>query len=193
MQAEILTMLYDWPTWLIVLGLLAAMLASNEIGFRGARWEHKRENDLSRTVSNALKASIFGFVALLLAFCFSATNARYDVRQRLVLDQANAIGTCYLRAGLLDDASKTRIQGLLRKYVDLRLEQYQAADDREVFDRRQAEIGTLLSDLWTAVEEANREAPDEVRNSLIVPAANEVIDLSSTRSWANRNHPTVQS
>ena len=46
-----------------------------------------------------------------------------------------------------------------------------------------------MNELWSAIEDANQPAePEKVRNSMIVPAANEVIDLSSTRSWANRNH-----
>lgn len=134
------------------------------------------------------KGSIFGLVALLLGFSFSATTSRHDFRQRLVLDQANAVGTCFLRAGLLDEISCKRIRDLLRRYVEVRVEQYRAGRNEAVVARDQAEIERLLADLWTAVEEANRREPEKVHKSSIVSAANEVIDLSSTRTWANRNH-----
>jgi hypothetical protein len=181
-------MLYDWPTWWIVAVLLATMIVGNELGFRVGAREHKSETELSRNVSNSLKASIFGLVALLLAFSFSATTNRYDLRQRLVLDQANAVGTCHQRAGLLPSPARDRIQDVLRQYVDARLEHYRVGHDPEAFVRTQDEINRRLAELWTAVQEANGQAPDAVRNALIVPAANEVIDLSSTRAWANRNH-----
>jgi len=184
-------MLYDSPTWLITVGLLCAMSAANEIGFRAGGRSRERETETSRAAATTLKGSVFGLVALLLGFSFSATTSRYDLRQRLVLDQANAVGTCQLRAGLLEESSRERIRTALRHYVRAHLEYATAGDDRAALARTSAEIDRILADLWTAVEEANRRSPDAVRNSLIVPAANEVIDLSSTRAWAGRNHLPV--
>lgn len=181
-------MLQDWPTWVIVVTLLGLMLAADELGFRAGRRHHRSETEQSRSVSNTLKGSIFGLVALLLGFSFSATTSRYDLRQRIALDQANAVGTCHLRAGLLDETSCKRIRGILQRYVAARVDQYRAGRDESAFIREQVEIDRLLADLWAAVEDANRREPDRVHKSLIVPAANEVIDLSSTRTWANRNH-----
>jgi hypothetical protein len=181
-------MLNDWPTWLIAVGLMCGLLAANELGFRLGRREHKQELDSSRTASGALKGSVYGLVALLLGFSFSATNARYDLRQRLVLDQANAVGTCYLRAGLLEKPYCDRIRESLRRYLRARLEYAAAGEDQARLSRANAEIERYLDDLWNVVEESNRHHPDAVRNSLIIAAANEVIDLSSTRAWAGRNH-----
>ncbi|MEO6809903.1 MAG: hypothetical protein ABI353_12390 [Isosphaeraceae bacterium] len=185
---NIAIMLYDWPTWTITVGLFCGMLAANEIGFRLGRRHHREETEPSRTVSGALKASVLGLVALLLAFSFSATTNRYNMRQRIVLDQANAVGTCYQRAGLLPEPSRDRIRETLRQYVRTRLDDSRAGYDRAEMTRMREEIDRLLNTLWSAVEEANRSQPDAVRNSMIVPAANEVIDLSSSRAWASRNH-----
>jgi len=181
-------MLYDWPTWLIAVGLLCALLAANELGYRLGRRGHEQESESSRTASGALKGSVYALVALLLGFSFSATTARYDLRQRIVLDQANAVGTCHLRAGLLDKPFRDRIRESLRGYVRDRLAYAAAGDDHARLSRASAAIDRRLDELWTVVEESNRQYPDAVRNSMIVPAANEVIDLSSTRAWANRNH-----
>ena len=185
---NIATMLYDWPTWIITAGVFCGMLAADEIGFRLGLRHRREETELTRTVSGTLKGSVLGLVALLLAFSFSATTNRFDVRQRLVLDQANAVGTCYQRAGLLEDRSRDQIREALRRYVRARLDLADAGNDPAELTRAGAEIDRLLGGLWSAVEEANRRQPDAVRNSLIVPAANEVIDLSSTRAWASRNH-----
>ena len=109
----IFIILRDWPTWLIATGLLGLMLAANELGFRAGRRNNRNETEISRTAENAFKGSIFGLVALLLGFSFSATTSRYDLRQRIVLDQSNAIGTCHQRAGLLDKTSREQIRAIL--------------------------------------------------------------------------------
>lgn len=184
-------MLYDLPTWLIAIALFSAMLVANEIGFRSGKRGRDQETELSRSAATALKGSVFALVALLLGFSFSATTGRYDLRQRLVLDQANAVGTCHLRAGLLDESSRDRIRISLRRYVRAHLDYAKAGDDHAVLSQVASEIDRITAALWATVEEANRKSPDAVRNSLIVPAANEVIDLSSTRSWAGRNHLPV--
>ena len=181
-------MLYDWPTWLITVGLFCGMSAANEVGFRLGRRGYQAETESSRSVASSLKGSVLGLVALLLAFSFSATTSRFDVRQRLVLDQANAVGTCYQRAGLLDDEARDRIREVLRSYVRVRLELAAAGNDSAALKQARGELDRHLVGLWSAVEAANRRHPDMVRNSMIVPAANEVIDLGSTRAWANRNH-----
>jgi hypothetical protein len=185
---EFEAMLYDVPTWAIVVGLLVLSLVANELGFRHGHNRHDQETELSKTVSNTLKGSIFALVALLLAFSFSATSSRYDMRQRLVLDQANAIGTAYLRAGLLGTAARDAIRGTLRQYVQVRLESYRSGYHTARSGELQLQIERLMSDLWREVERENASNPEAIRTSLIVPAANEVIDLSSSRAWANRNH-----
>jgi hypothetical protein len=181
-------MLYDTPTWAIVIGLLLVSLAANELGFRYGRHRQGRESELSKTVSNTLKGSIFALVALLLAFSFSATSNRYDMRQRLVLDQANAIGTAYLRAGLLGESARDEIRALLRRYLDARLEHFRAGYRTPRAQATQKEIEALMNGLWAQVELQNAADPAAIRTSLIVQAINEVIDLSSSRVWANRNH-----
>lgn len=188
MESNLIMPLYEWSTWEIVTVVLGLMLVCNEIGFRVGRRGLGKESELSRTVSNALKGSIFGLVALLLAFSFSATTSRYDLRQRIVLDQSNAVGTCYLRASLLDEKLKNQIQKLLRRYVDLRLQLHQVGHDAEQNAQIQGDIDKALADLWSNVEEAYQADPEKVRNILLIPSANEVIDLSSTRAWASRNH-----
>jgi hypothetical protein len=184
----IMNLLYDWPTWLIVVGLLLVALLANELGFRFGRMRQDRDTELSKSVSTAMKGSIFALVALLLAFSFSATSGRYDMRQRLVLDQANAVGTAYLRAGLLAQPESGEIRDILRRYVDTRLEHFRAGFHTERANELKADVDKQMVQLWAGVEAANRWQPDAVRNSLIVPVANEVIDLSSTRAWVNRNH-----
>jgi hypothetical protein len=181
-------MLESFPTIVIVAAIFALMMLANEIGFRIGVYGRKYQTDQATSASGTLKASVFGLVALVLGFSFSATTSRHEIRQRLVLDQANAIGTCYLRAGLLSEEPKNRIRELLKKFVSTRIALFAEGSDHERYLIHNKEIEQLMSQLWTEVETANLENPEKLKVSLIVPAANDVIDLSSTRVWAVRNH-----
>lgn len=180
--------LATFSTWTLALILLALMMGANELGFQIGLRRDRGEPESSRVVSNGLKTSVFGLVALLLGFSFSMTSGKHDQRRKIVLDEANAIGTCYLRAGLLADAERDQIRSVLRRYVDARLERFENGLDANIRQRTSAEMDQLLEKLWNQVELANKSSREAVRTSQIVAAANDVIDLSSTREWAVRNH-----
>jgi hypothetical protein len=64
-------------------------------------------------------AASLGLLAFFLAFTFGMAGSRFDDRKKLVLEEANTIGTTYLRAELLPEPHRTEIQTLLREYIDL--------------------------------------------------------------------------
>jgi hypothetical protein len=180
--------IYLWPAWPLVVVLLALMFVADEAGFRIGARRHQAVAESVRSVSNGLKASVFGLVALLLGFSFSNTAARHDHRRKVVLDEANAISTCHLRAGLLDEPERGRIRETMRRYLDVRLDYFDRGTDPEVVRQTSLEMDRLLAELWAAVEMAAWKDRQKVRVSQIVPAANEMIDLNRTRAWAVRNH-----
>ena len=179
--------IYEWPTRVIVLTVFTLMFISTIAGYLFASKHEELESDRAHNITNSFKASILGLVALLLGFTYSMTYSRFSERQRIVLDEANSIGTCYLRAGLLEAASRSSIREVLRRYTDIRIEYFEVAQDPESLKNNAKALDKELSNLWSLVEESARLQPDLTRNSLIVPSANEVIDLSSTREWAVRN------
>ncbi|WP_422928377.1 hypothetical protein [Singulisphaera sp. PoT] len=181
----------DWPTWIVVTSLLALMFVADEVGYRLGRRFHHDETEASRTVSSMLKGSVFGLVALLLGFSFSVTSSRHDLRRKIVLDEANAAGTCHLRAGLLHEPQRGQIRETLRKYVAARIAFYENGLDPSEVTRTNREMDRLLNELWATVEDANLSNSSVVLTSQIIPAANEVIDLNTTRAWAIRNHLPV--
>jgi hypothetical protein len=127
-------------------------------------------------------------VAFLLGFSFSMTATRHDMRRRTVLDEANAIGTLYLRAGTIDETPGRQIRDDLRKYVDARLDYFKNAPDLGKRRSDEEEMDRLLQDVWAAVEQSAKTNDQATRTSQIIPAANEVIDLFSTRAWVAQNH-----
>jgi uncharacterized protein (DUF983 family) len=172
------------PMWMILVPILVMALIASVAGYR-----YGRRHIEAGTHSNisGLRASTIGIVALLLAFSFSMTSSRFGDRSRTVLEEANSIGTCYLRAGLLDNPARDRIRNALRTYTDSRLENYQKGVDSKEYLRTTLAMHAALDELWSGVEQAVHQDQERARVSVIVPAANDVIDLSGKHSWSDHN------
>src|SRR6185369_12534948 len=86
--------------------------------------------DLSRKAPiGVIQGAVLGLLGLLLAFTFSMAAERYNARRALVLNEANSVGTTYLRASLLPDAHQAPVRDLLQRYVDVRLKYQPLMDD----------------------------------------------------------------
>jgi hypothetical protein len=178
--------IYGWPIWIPVLVILLLSLGAGELGFRYGR--SQEISDTERDIVNTLRTSTLGLVALLLGFSFAITSSRFNERSRLVNDEANAIGTCYLRAGLVGEPARGDIRAALRHYTDLRIESFEKGIDRRQFARLADSMHTALADLWAGVTRAVSANPSLAIASAIVPAANDVIDQSATREWMRTFH-----
>lgn len=178
---------YKWPTWGIVAVIAAATLIANIISYHIAKRRRDQESDRAYGVSSSLKGGILGLVALLIGFTYSLTSSRYDEREHIVLNEANAIGTCYLRAGLLKELPRERIRAALRRYTDARLSLFERGLHSAEAQRLTREMDAELDVIWSGVSISAEADPERTRTSAIVPAANDVIDLSATRAWASRN------
>ncbi len=173
----------EWKL-VFVVGLLS--LGSAEAGFWAGRKLHLTKDEARRSQIGGVQAATFGLLGLLLGFTFSMAVGRYEARRSLVLKEANAIGTTWLRAELLSDAHRAAVEELLRRYVHVRLE-YQAL----VRDPAKATEGLLLSSeienqLWWHAKDAAKEAPTPLTVSFIT-ALNEMIDTDAERVAAARN------
>ena len=114
--------LYSTDLWLIFICAIAFFFLAFEGGFQLGRLIRTRVEETSKAWIGTIDAGILGILGLLLGFTFFMSLARYDLRKQLVVEEANAIGTTYLRAQLLPEPYMTEISGLLRQYVDARLE-----------------------------------------------------------------------
>jgi hypothetical protein len=138
----------------------------------------------------AVEAAVFGLLGLMVAFSFSGAAGRYDLRRGLVVQEANAIGTAYLRLDLLSDSDQPPLRALFRSYIDSRLETYRKLPDIQAAEKELAHTGEIQGEIW-------RQAIADVRNpksqadsaKLLLPALNEMIDITSTRTMAARSHP----
>ena len=116
-------------------------------------------------------------LAFVLAFTFSMASSQHDLRKQNVLEEANAIGTAYLRADLIDKQHGIEVKRLLREYVDVRLKGARSDNDIYSAIAKSVEIHNLL---WAQVSAAAVENPG-TNSSLMVQSANDVIDMHEKR------------
>jgi hypothetical protein len=136
------------------------------------------------------EAAVFGLLGLLIAFTFSGAASRFEDRKHLITTEANAIGTAYLRIDLLPADTQPEIKELFRRYVDLRSATYKDVADETATNAKLAEAAALQGNIWAKALAACRkpEAPSQAA-MLVLPALNEMIDITTTRVMATRNHP----
>ncbi|MBE2240764.1 MAG: hypothetical protein IAE81_23455 [Caldilineaceae bacterium] len=152
-------------------------LASIEVGYwLGKRWQRSAPNEKEGGVG-ALAGATLGLLAFLLAFTVGIAVNRYDTRRQLVVNEANAIGTTFLRAGYLDEPQRQEIQDLLRDYVDLRLAAVGVTDLTELA----AQSEEIHAALWAHAETLARAQPESEMIGLFIVALNELIDLHTVR------------
>lgn len=113
------------PLWgLGILTFLACVLAS-AFGMLINRWQRARHpgsgDKIQSTAEGYIVAAIFGLLAFVLGLTFSIAVDRYDTRRILVVEEANAIGTAYLRASLFDDPARSRLQSAIYDYTKNRI------------------------------------------------------------------------
>lgn len=130
----------------------------------------------------AAEAAVFALLGLLLAFTFSGAAERFEARRDLITREANAIGTAWLRLDLLPEAAQPALRAQLRDYLDTRIAGFDHRRDGAARQSALAQASALQGMLWEQAI-AQARAPDALPavGTLLLPALNEMFDLSTTR------------
>ena len=166
------------------LGILELLLVATalELGHRlGRRIKHTGEDTTSP------QTAVLGLVGLLLAFSFSLAENRFELRKLLVVDEANAIGTLYLRADLLSKPAGDELRAHLRRYVDVRIAWHRGAFEEAQRGHLEAEQTRLQQSMWNVVMREMKRDPHDTTVPLAVQVANQVIDDAAARKAARAN------
>lgn len=165
-------------TFLVMLAGAAAGHFVRKMQLRRAAKED-RESEWSVAQEGYLLGSVLGLLGLLLAFTFGMALNRYEARRELVMKEANAIGTSYLRAQLLDEPYRGRLSQLLVEYTKNRIDlaTVGGADRLALNDR-------LLTDIWATVRASRESALAHGLTTPLLTTFNEVIDLDAERKVA---------
>jgi hypothetical protein len=176
-------MIDSLPLWAFYLITAALVLLSAEAGWRLGDYSRHRPSHETNAPVGAVVGSMLGLLAFLLAFTFGMAATRYDTRKNLVLQEANAIGTAYLRADMLPEPQRGEIRNLLREYAALRVRGGSFLMTPEAI----AKSGALHDRLWNAAVVATAQNPASILGGLFVQSLNELIDLDETRVTALRS------
>ena len=165
------------PLWAVFVLTMAICIGSVAAGTALARIavRHEKEREPESPLGSQLGAML-GLLAFILAFTFGLTASRYEARKQLVLDEANAIGTTYLRADLLPDKSRLEVRKLLREYTAIRVE-VTPENVRETLQQSES----MHRQLWSQAKLLVHEEMDSEIRSLFIASLNELIDLHQSR------------
>jgi hypothetical protein len=166
------------PLWALYLLIVLAGLLAVEIGFRLGRWWQQRSPQEKEGTTGAIVGAILGMLAFLLVFLTGIAVNRFDTRRQLVITEANAIGTTFLRAGYLEEPNRTEIRQLLREYGAIRLA---PAQDRSKLAATLVRSEEIQTELWSRAEALAIAYPNTEVVALFIDSLNQVIDLHTER------------
>ena len=169
--------------------LFVVLILCMELGRRMGRRRLARDPDLLDGIG-AVDGMVYALLGLLVAFTFSGAASRFDDRRALIVTEANDIGTAYLRIALLPTASQAPLRDAFHRYVDSRMASYARDNSEEDFNQAFDTSKQIQAEIWKIAVEAGRQ-PDAppAANMLLLPAINDMIDITSTRAAALRVHP----
>ena len=170
------------PLWALGLITVAIVLLSIELGWRLGNRNRQRAEKEKEAPIGAVVGATLGLLAFLLAFTFGMAATRYDTRRSVVLQEANAIGTTYLRADLLPEPQRTETRNLLHEYAAMRVQGAATIMSPEGM----AKTAALHDRLWAAAATVDKKT-DPVMVGLFLQSLNETIDLDAVRVAALRN------
>jgi len=171
---------------LIALVMLALLAAAGEFGFRSG--SRKRDSqDSYRSLVSGTSAAMLGLLALLLGFTLSMGVSRWDERRDVIVTESNAIGTLWLRAGLLEKPQRDGLRDALRDYADIRIALGGAGGAREAMRAARSRSEFLHTSIWSVVEQANQPGQSNAVLSSLISGANELIDIHELRTSSIEN------
>jgi hypothetical protein len=165
------------PLWGLFGATVAVVLLSIEAGYWLGRYRRRRSEEEKEGPVGAIVAATLGLLGFILAFTFGLAASRFDARRQIVVEEANAVGTTYLRAGLLPDGRGVKIRKLLRDYVDARLDAVETGNIDQLLQRSDR----LHRELWKEAEAEGQKHPDSIVVGLFIQSLNETIDIHAKR------------
>ncbi len=168
------------PSFLLTLIVMAVMVSCLWLGIR-IRKKHKGAPENDDSGLGAIEGSMLGLLALLLGFTFSLSNSRYDSRLKIVVEEANDIGTAILRADLYPDSVRNLFRTEFERYVDTRIAYFDAGKDLAKVAEMIDSTTAIQNRIWNIAATLGRDRDNLHRTSQMIPALNAMIDVTTTR------------
>lgn len=179
-----MTVVTNHPLLLFVVSMVVLWCAGR-IGLALSRWHREGEKGIGEAFG-VIQGAALTLLALIIGFSFSMAISRYDQRKNYEEAEANAIGTEYVRLGLMAPEAAEHTRALLREYAQQRIRFYETSGDDQL-----ARIGQrkdeLQRQLWAAVETPAHEQATPIM-ALVVAGMNDVLNAEgyTQAAWWNR-------
>lgn len=143
----------------------------------------------TRTITTAeglgpVEASLFGLLALLLAFTFGEANSRYNTRRNIIITEANNIGTAILRADMYGDSERLAFRKDFAAYAEARINHYDAKREPAKVAVAKEQAAKYAGLLWKRAAGLSKDPANLAASNQMIPALNAMIDISTEREAA---------
>jgi hypothetical protein len=180
--------MYDLPSYAVSIALFLCMLFAMALGGLTGKRMQARVNEDAKAQANAVQGSLLGLLALLLGFTFSLSLGRFDQRSGEVVNEANAIGTAWLRSDLIGDERRDEAKALLQRYVAIRAEASTiSAAETQARGALIEEANDVFAELWQVAVAEARAASNPVTMSFAA-SLNDMTDALASRDAAINRH-----
>lgn len=174
----------SWSLLALAVALIAVLVGAQELGRRtGRRWAEVKE----QAGIGAIEASVLALLGLFLAFQMARAGGRLDVRRELIVREANAIRTAYLRLDLLAAEQRSELRELFRRYADSRIRFQEAMPNIQAARDADADSTKIQGEIWTKAVAACRQETGPPA-MLLLPALNQMIDVTAEGRVAALTH-----
>lgn len=174
---------------LVPFALAIGVMVMLELGRKVGLWRINRGKE--STSGGAIEGAVFAIFGLLVAFTFSGAASRFDDRRALIGQEANDIGTAWMRLDLLSVEAQPSLRNHFRQYLDARLAAYGNAHDQDKVKQLMAEADRLQGLIWQGAVAACHADGKPSTSTLVLPALNAMFDIATTRLMATRMHPPM--
>lgn len=169
-----------FPVGVTALLIAVLLVGACELGYRIAR----RRGDAEKSDEGHVLSAMLALLGLLVGFTFSIAVNRHELRRSLVVDEANAIGTEYLRTQMLPEPYRARLAEMLRRYTDVRLSLAAAGENLVAVARAEELADSLQRQMWALTVEVDPLVQPPALSSLVAGGMNAVIDVAASRHAA---------
>lgn len=174
------------------LALFAVILLLLELGRRIGAKRRAADASAAQAGIGAVNGAVFSLLGLLVAFTFSGAATRFDTRRELVIEEANDVGTAWLRITALPTDAQPSMRDLFRRYVDSRLETYRLLPDLTASMAEYANTQSIQGEIWALANQlAKQPTTANHANMLLLPAMNAMFDIAAKRAAMSQMHPPL--
>ena len=179
------------PAWYALLfagSSLLCMLALLEVGRRIGAQRLARDPEAARAGIPAVEGAVFGLLGLMIAFTFSGAALRLVERKQLITEEANCVGTAWLRVDLVPEDARPALRDRFRQYLDARLDVYRKLPDFSASREALARASRLQGEIWSQAAAACTQQNSAAATTLVLQSLNDMFDIANTRTMAARIH-----